>query len=120
MRPVDLALAPAALLEQDLKAPTDARPVEGLPLALEQRLQLGQTRDFHGLVDLAVHRGGGRAGPGRIFEGVGRGEPDLAHKIERRLEVGVGLAGIADDEVGRERYVGARGPRSRHDVEVVA
>ena len=57
---------------------------------------------------------------GRIFEREGGGESDLAHERERRLEIGVGLAGEADDEVGGEGDVGARAAHALDDVEIVA
>ena len=50
--------------------------------------------------------GGRRAGAGRILEAEGLGEADLADQRHRRREVGLGLAGMADDEVGGQREVG--------------
>jgi hypothetical protein len=64
--------------------------------------------------------GGRRAGPRRIFERVAGGEADLAHDRQGLAELGVGLAGEADDEVGRKRDVGPRPAHARDDVEIVA
>src|SRR3546814_1348253 len=63
--------------------------------------------DLHRFVDLVVHRRGGRAGAARIFEAVRHRVIGPAHDIERRLEILLGLAGEANDEVARNRDVGA-------------
>ena len=95
----DLAFAPAGLLEQNFDASSDRRPVERLPLLFDQRLKRSQPPSLGRFVNLAGHFGGGRSWPGGIFEGVGRGESHRSDKRERLIEVGVGFAGIADDEV---------------------
>ena len=88
----DLALAPAGLLEQNLEAPPDACPVEGLPLILDEVLKRCKAASLGRFVNLAGHLGGGSSGPGRIFKGVGRGEPHRPNERERLIEVGVGFA----------------------------
>ena len=52
-----------------------------------------------------------RAGPRAVFEREGLGEADRRGRAQRRLEIGVALAGKADDEVGRQGEVGTR-PRA--------
>ena len=46
--------------------------------------------------------------PRRVDEREGAVEADLLDDLERLLEVGLGLAGEADDDVGAEREVGDR------------
>src|ERR1700757_3059111 len=70
----DLALAPAGFLEQNLEAPPDSLPVEGLPLILDQLLKRREPPRFRCFVNLARHFGGGSSRAGRIFEGISRGE----------------------------------------------
>jgi len=95
----DLALAPARLLEQNLEAPSDRRPVEGLPPIFDEFLERREASDLRRFINLAGHIGGGRSRPGGLFEGVGRGEAHRADEREGLIEVGVGFAWVADDEV---------------------
>jgi hypothetical protein len=71
------------------------------------------------LWDLAVHGGGGGARAGAVFEREGGSVADLADDVEGGLEVFVGLAGEADDEVAAERYVRAGGADLVEDAEVI-
>ena len=64
-----------------------------------------------------ISRGLG-AGPGREHERVRGVEGGLVGDLERALEVGVGLAGEADDDVGGDREVGDRGARRGEALEV--
>src|SRR5580692_63831 len=93
----DLAIAPAGLLEQNFEAQSDLRSIEGLPLILDEFLKDREAPRLCRFVDLAGHLGCGRSWPGGIFESVRRGEPDHGNERKRLLEIGVGLAGIADD-----------------------
>ena len=68
--------------------------------------------------DLVGHIGGGRAGAGAVFERIGLGVADFAHEAERVFEIGVGLAGEADDEVAGEGDVGADGADAVEDAEI--
>ena len=68
---------------------------------------------------LVGHRGGRRAGPDGVLEGERRGEPRRAHDLERLREVVLGLAGEADDDVGRDRGVGHRRADAVDDAEVL-
>ena len=59
--------------------------------------------------EVVDHVGGGRAGTGREHERVRGVVGRLVDHLERALEVVVGLAGEADDEVGGDREIGDRG-----------
>ena len=87
--------------------PTQAR-VEGALLLLQQRLQCGEPLGLDRLRHLVRGARRRRARARRIFEREGLGEADLAHEIERRAEIRLALAGKADDEIRRQREVGAR------------
>ncbi len=60
-----------------------------------------------------------RAGTRAVLERERAGEADLAHQLQRRLEIGFALAGEADDEIRRQRQVGPRGAQPRDDAMVV-
>ena len=99
----------ARAFEQHLAAPADARLVEGQLLRVEQRLEALQPFVHHLARDLSVHLRGGRAGAGGIFE---RESLRVVHRVDdpqRLLEIGVGLAGEADDEIARDGDVGPGG-----------
>src|ERR1700722_8240791 len=119
-RPSDkLALAPAGLLEQNIKALAHTGPIESLSLILDEVLKRSEAPSFRRFVNLAGHFGGGRPRSGRIFKGVGRREAHRSNESERLVEIGVGFAGITDDEVGGEGDVRARSAHARHNVEIV-
>ena len=74
--------------------------------------------DFLVLGHLIVHLGRRRARARRIHERIGAGEADLVDERQRVAEIGFGLAGKADDEIGGEREIGAArraGAQSRQD-----
>jgi carbamoyl-phosphate synthase large subunit len=97
------AIGMAALaVEQDIQGPARLGLVEGRLLFGQQFDQPMQPFLGHFGLDLSAHAGGRRAGPGRIHEGEGRGVSDLAHQIERLLELAIRLSGEADDDVGNE------------------
>jgi hypothetical protein len=58
---------------------------------------------------LVRHRGGLGAAPGRVDEGEGAVVADLLDDLHRLLEVALGLAREADDDVGRQGQVGDPG-----------
>ena len=64
------------------------------------------------------HRGGLGAGTRREDEGVRAVVLGRRHDLERVLEVVVGLAGEADDEVGGDREVGDRRPGRGQPLEI--
>jgi hypothetical protein len=75
--------------------------VEGRGLGIDQILQPIEPLALDRLVDLAIEIGARRAGAGGVFERIGRGVADFADDAERVLEIRVGLAGEADDEIAR-------------------
>ena len=68
---------------------------------------------LHLVGDLIGHRRGVGAGAWRVDERERAVEAHLLDDLERLLEVVLGLAGEADDDVGREREVGDRRRASR-------
>ena len=105
-------------LEQHLGAPADARLVEGELLGVEQRLQALEAFVHHFARHLAVHLRRRRSGPRRIFE---RESLGIVHRLDdpqRLLELRVGLAREADDEVARDRDVGPRGADAVEDAQI--
>ena len=105
-------LAPGPV-EQNVHAPADTRLVERRLLRVQEILERGQPFRLDLFGDLAVLIGGRRARAGRIFERIGLGIVDVAHQRQGRCEIGIGLAGKADDEVGRQGNAGTRGGRMR-------
>ena len=98
----DLSRMPAPSREQHRQRTAHARPIERGLLRPEKALKRLQPSVLLLLRDLTGRGRGGRAGPGRIFEAESLRETDSAHEIERRGEVGLGLAWVADDEIRRE------------------
>ena len=82
--------------------------VEAALMARDGGLQPLQAVGLLLLGNLIVHLGGGRAGPRRVHEGIGAGKADFVDERERVAEIGFGLAGKADDEVGGESEIGTR------------
>ena len=87
--------------------PMRARPNSAC-LARIERLQAGEALGLDGFADLLVHGRRRGARPRAVFEGVGRGVADLLDETKRVVEIGVALAGEADDEIAGERDVGPR------------
>jgi hypothetical protein len=114
----DLARMAAFLLEQNVEGPTDRRPIEVLTLSLEQNLKAGQTFGLDRLGDLIGHVGAGRAGAWRIFERKGAGEADRPDQIERILEIPLGLAGKADDEIRRQSDIRPRRANTGDEIDI--
>ena len=79
--------------------------MEGSGLGVDQFLQPIEPLGLDRLVHLVGEVGAGRAGAGGIFEGIGRGVAHFADDGERVLEVRIGLAGEADDEIARQGHV---------------
>src|ERR1700734_847876 len=113
------SLTPAGRLEKNVKTLSHTGPIESLSLILDEVLKRSEAPSFRRFINLAGHFGGGRPRSGRIFKGVGRGEANGPNESERLIEVGVGFAGIADDEVRGEGDVRARCAHARNDVEIV-
>ena len=70
-------------------------------------LQTLQARELHRVRRFVGKVGRGRAGARAVDEAEGAVEAHVLDQLHRLLEVGVGLAGEADDEVGGERDVRA-------------
>ena len=108
-RPAGRACGPAARAARRVRRPTLGL-VEGELLRVEQRLQpLQPSRPSPRRHLIRPSSAAGRAGPRRIFEREGL---RVAHRLDhaqRLLEVRVGLAGEADDEIARD----ARCPAAR-------
>ncbi len=64
---------------------------------------------LHGFGELAVHLGGGGVAALRVAEDEGVVELEALDGVDGRLEVLLGLAGEADDDVGGDRDAGPRG-----------
>ena len=72
----------------------------------------------HRLGDLVVHRRGRRARSRGVLEGEGTGEARGTHDVEGALEVVLGLAGEAHDDVGRDCGLGHSRAHALDDAEV--
>ena len=106
--------APARPLDQHLRGLAHPRPVGGERERALEVLELLEPR----LRDAPAGTGSGSSaaavpGRGEYLNAKLSTKPDVAHERERGLEVGVGLAGEADDQVGRERDVRARRAQAR-------
>ena len=84
-------------------------------LGVEPRLQRFEARLLHLLRHRVVEGGGRRAGARAVGEAERAVEVDVLDEAHRLREIGVGLAGEADDEVGGERDLRPLGPQPPHD-----
>ena len=94
-----LGLAPGLGRDHDLDPPAE---LAGVLLGGDPVLQGGEAFEaflHDGLGELVRELRGGRARPLGVLEGEGGGEAGLLHDVERGLEVLLGLAGEADDDV---------------------
>ena len=85
-----------------------AAQLPGVLLGGDPVLQCGEPFEallHHGLGQLVRQVGGGGAGPLGVLEGEGGGEAGLLHDVQGGLEVLLGLAGEADDDVGGDGRV---------------
>ena len=98
-------------LDQDLLRPTDAGLVTMRRRSAQNPMESLEAVDTDGVLhELVLPIGGLGAGPGREHEGEGRVVPGLGDHLEGGLEVGLGLTGEADDDVGRDSQVVDTGP----------
>ena len=105
----ELAGPLAGAVEQDRHGAADGGFVEGDLLGVEQLLERRQPFGHHRFRHLGIVQAGRRrAGAGAVFEGVGLGEADIGDQPQGLREIGVALAGEADDEVRRQRQIGPR------------
>src|SRR3546814_6223660 len=114
----DLPFELALPFEGQARGAADGRGVERLLLLVEQSLQPLEAVVHFGFVDLIFHRRGRGAGAARIFEAVRHRVIGRADDIERRLKILFGFAGEADDEVARDRDIGAHGTHALDDAKI--
>ena len=72
----------------------------------------------HVVGDMVPQPHRGRALPDRVLEGVGIVEVGIGHQAQRLGELGIRLAGEADDDVGGEGDARDRSPEPRDHLEV--
>src|SRR6185295_7652912 len=100
-----LSRMPPGLFEEHRQHTPDTALVESALLLMQQRLQFGESLGLDRLWYLIGSGCRGSPWPRRVFEREGLRESDLHDKIERRPEIIVALAGVADDEIGRQSQV---------------
>ena len=96
----------------------DALAVAGGGHALDRIDQALDPLALDLLRHLIGHRRGLGALPRRVDEREGTVVADLLDRRQRLLEVLLGLAGEADDQVGRERQIRDRGSQLLHEAQV--
>ena len=101
----ELALVAARLFEQHRQDAADAASLKRAAAAPAAPASAPAARPSPARAPASA-AAAGVPGPRRIFEREGLGKADLAHQVERGLEIRVALAGKADDEIGRQRDVG--------------
>src|SRR3546814_17642164 len=87
----------------------DARLVESELIAVDRGLKPLEPLVHDLGCDLIGHLRGGRARPGRIFEAERLRVAHLVDEAQRLLEIGIGTAGEADDEIARQRDIRPHG-----------
>src|SRR5690348_16454402 len=115
----DLPGEPTRLVEQHVKGAADAAGIECNPVSFYRLLQPLEPLGLDRLVDLIATFGGRRAGSRRIFEREGACIGDLVDDAQGLVEILFGLAGEADNKIGREGHVGANGAQAVDDREIV-
>ena len=108
----------ALAFDQHRAALAERGGVEGQLIAVERGLEALQPLVHHFGGDLVGHGGGGRAGAGRVLEAEALGVADRIDKAQRFRELGLGLAGEADDEIARQCNVGPNAAHPIKDAEV--
>src|SRR5690606_19661567 len=78
---------------------------DGRGLRVDARLQTFQAGVLDGIRRVVLEVGGGRTGTARVDEGKRLVETDVLDQLHRLLEVRIGFAGEADDEVGTDRDI---------------
>ena len=108
----------ARLLEHHVDRASDGGALKAWR-CLDQRLQRGEPLALDLLVDLVLALGAGVPGRGEYLKEKRRRNSTSRISARVVLEIGIGLARKADDEIGRERDVGPRGAQAPDDVEIV-
>ena len=108
----------AGALHEDLCAPPDPRPARGQRLLLRELDQALHPLPARVGRHLVRQIGGSSALTRREHERERRVEGSFAHEGERVVEVALGLAGKAGDEVGRDADVGHGGAQGADAIQV--
>src|SRR5262245_14239941 len=103
-----LAIVAPRLFDQNVHSTVKTGGIESMSLAMKQVLQNLQPLSRDGIVTLERELGCGSSRAWRVLEGEGARILHFAHKLEGSREVLLGLAGKSDDEVTRNRDIGAR------------
>ena len=103
---------------QHLDDRTHLRPVAVQRRRVDDLHQPPESLGDHLAGYLIGHRGGGGARSRRVLEGEGTGEVRLRHHVQGLLEVRLGLAGEADDDVRGDRRVRHRRAHLGQDRQV--
>src|SRR3954462_3432248 len=114
----DVGVGAARALDQHLLDAADPLAVASFGTALDDLDQALDplALDFFG--ELTVHRGRLGALPRRVEEGEGALVADLRDRADGLLELRLGLARKADDQVGRQREIGDRAAQLVHQAQV--
>ena len=94
-------------IQEDRHHLADRCLIERALLGAQQFLQHGQALALRSLGDLVAQPGGRCSGARAVFEAVGLGIADIGDQPQRIGEIAIAFPGEADDEVGRQREVGA-------------
>lgn len=92
-------LAPAPG-KQDGRGQADGRIIECILLHAQHGLKFLQAGILYVLGHVAAGTCCGRAGAGRVFEGIRLRKANIVDQAHRLGEVGIRLAGMAHDEIG--------------------
>ena len=127
-RAIELLLSPVnnsqlanlcGVLDENALDAADHRFGDGLRQFLDALLQAHQAFDLHFVRRVVGELGGGCPGAGAVEEGKRRVETDIVDELHRFLEILGSLAREADDEVRRQRQVGACGAQLAHQTLVL-
>src|SRR6185369_1275236 len=99
----------------DALLPSDHSLAERAVLFLEQRREALEAGLRDARRNRIRHLGGRSAGTRAVDEAERAVEPDIGDEAHRLLEIGVGLARKADDEVGGKRQTRANGAQPPYD-----
>ena len=95
-----MTIYPTFAFNQNVERLANGCAVEIVPTIVQRLLQCSKAGTFHIFRHLRCHFGCRRAGAWAVFERVGAGKTNLVHQPHRVLEIGISLAGEADNEVG--------------------
>ena len=107
-------------IDEHLLARAHERPLRRRCRCCWASFRICSRRCFSSARDIVCHAEGGRARPRRVGEHEQAVEADFLHERHRRLEIGLRLARIADDDVARQGEAGDGLAQERHLLEVFA